>query len=589
MSTPIPTPDYDSIVASLKTFMKNKPEYADYDFDGSMMSSLIDLLSYNSTINAFYLNQVGNEAFLQTAVKKDSVVANAQDFGYSVQSSRSARAVVYMTLTRTSGAETATIELPSGSVFNAAIGTKSFTFRTVVGHTLINNGSGQYSGNVEIYEGRYFSHKFTVTSDNQLNGFVLPNKMVDDSIMNVFVSPVSNLSIKNSYTRTDSIVSGVTPTSQVYFVSMDRGSLTRVRFGDGIIGKLLSVGDVVEVQYLVSSGELANGISSFSLVSVPTNTTATLVVTSGAVGGSDGETIESIKFNAPKYFESQGRAVTVSDYQVLIRKIYSNVGDVIVWGGEDNTPPKYGKVIISIKPKTGYYMTDSEKTYLLALLKNYNVATVTPEIVDPDYMHIIANTTVSFDKSITNKTSAEISSIVSATIASYNQTSLGKFSVALEYSGLSTAILDADSSIVSNKVLFTLEKRSNPVVGASIDITGTFGTAVKFGSLNSSEFVFNNATKCRFVDSATVGSIDLVSYQTGSKIIMKANAGTIDQSTGKYSIVDVYLTSIDSSNIDPTSGEVYFKLISVADSLDVDNTDRNILDIYASTVAVIER
>ena len=589
MTTPIPTPDYDSIVSSLKTFMKSKPEYADYDFDGSMMSTLIDLLAYNSTINTFYLNQVGNEAFLQSAIRKDSVIANAQDFGYNVQSARSARATVYLTLVKTSGPSTDSIELPSGAIFSAVIGTKSFTFRTVAGYTLTNDGQGNYSAYVDIYEGRYFSHKFTVTTDNQLSGVVLPNKMVDDTIMKVFVSPASNLSLQNSYTRSDSIVSGLDSSSQVYFVSTDRGELTRVRFGDGIIGTLLGVGDVIEVQYLVSSGEYANGVSAFSLVSVPANTTASLMVTSGAVGGSSGETIESIKFNASKYFESQGRAVTVNDYQVLIRKLYSNVSDVIVWGGEDNDPPKYGKVIISIKPKTGYYMTTSEKEYVISLLKNYNVATVTPEIIDAQYMHIIANATVSFDKSLTTKTSSEIAALVNSTIASYNTTQLGKFSVGLEYSSLSTAILDADSSIVSNKVLFTLEKRSSPVVGASIDITGTFGTALKFGALDSSYFVFNNATLCKFVDSDTKGFIDLVSYQTGSKIIMKANAGTIDHTTGNYSITDVYLTSIDSSNVDVNSGEVYFKIISVADSLDVDNTDRNILDIYASNTMVIER
>ncbi|MDE3023023.1 MAG: hypothetical protein KGI54_14405 [Pseudomonadota bacterium] len=587
MSLPIPSPDYASNVAALKAFLQAKPEYVDVNFDGSMMRLITDVLAYNTTINAFYLNQVGNEAFLQTAIQTDSVVANAQDYGYSVKTATSASATIYLTLTGSVATFGNSIALPINTIFSASIGTKTFTFRTLAGYNLIGDGTGKYSGTIVVYEGKALTHKFTIDSTNQLNGVVLPNKNVDASKLIVSVSPIENPSLTIGYTKTETIISGVSSTSQIYFTSLDRGQLVRVKFGDGVFGKKLNIGDVVSVQYLISSTELANGVSAFTLVSGISGTTSSVVVVSGASGGASMETNESIKFNAPKYFESQGRAVTENDYKVLVTKLYPNAESVLVWGGEKNVPPKYGKVIISIKPYSGYHLTSSEKANLVNLLSGYNVTTVVPEIIDPEYLYIVANATVSYDTAITNKSSAELGALVSSVISNYNKTTLGKFSVPLQYGSLSIAIGQADPSIISNKVLFTLEKRSNPALNSVTDIIGSFGTAIKIDSIDSSTFTFNNITGCKFIESSDRGYIDLVTFSSGSKSILKSHAGTINHVTGDYAIGSTYLNSLDTSNVDPSTGLVYFKLTGVADSLDVDNAARNILEIYASNVVMV--
>jgi hypothetical protein len=580
----IPTPDYDSIKDSLKAYLKSLPEYVDVDFAGSTIGTLIDLLAYNSTINTFYLNQVANEAFLRTATQRDSVIANAQDFGYPVTGARSAMATVHVSLVKTSGSPTTTLTFPANSIFTAAVGGKTFTFRTIEPYTLINDGLNNYRANVSIYEGKMLTHRFVVTDALLSSGFILPNKSIDDSLLTVTVAPSSNSSAKVAYSKATNAI-GLDETSKVFFTRIDKGDLINVSFGDGVFGVKPAVGDFVEVTYLISSGSIANGVSTFGLTNPPANTSATISVIASANGGGDGETIESIKFFAPKYFESQGRAVTKADYQALIPKLYGNVSDVVVWGGEELTPKQYGRVFISVKPKAGYYMTPTEKTKLFDLIRSYNVVTVIPEIVDPDYTYLVADTTVTVDRSQTARTDAEIATIVSDAIYEYGSTFLGKFSVSLAYSTLSASIQALDPSFVSNRTTFTLEKRLTPTVMASVDISGSFGSAVKYGSLTSSNFTFNGVTQCRF-EEGTAGIIDIVSYSTGSKIVVKASAGTINYTTGAYSIPAVYITSNDSGLTDSTTGKAYMKFTAKSDSQDIDNLNRNILEIYSVTVSV---
>ncbi len=582
----IPTPDYAAIKSSLKSYLKTLPEYVDYDFDGSTLGTLVDLLAYNSTINTFYLNQVANEAFLRTATQYDSVVANAQDFGYPVKSARSAAAKVHASLVKTSGVATSTLELPANSTFTASIGGKTFTFRTLTAYTLINDGLNNYRGDLTIYEGKQLVHRFVVTDALLKSGFVIPNKMVDSTALKVTVAPSSNQNAKVEYSLATSIISGVDSTSQIYFASMDRGGLVNVSFGDGLFGKKPAIGDFIEITYLISSGEIANGISVFGLTNPPANTAATISVISAATGGNSGETIEEIKFYAPKYFESQGRAVTKADYQVLIRKLYNNVGDVVVWGGEEVTPKQYGKVFISVKPQTGYYLTPTEKTELSDLIRSYNMPTVIPDIVDPEYTYVSAETTVTVDRSLTALSDSDLSTIAADAVKGFSQSTLGKFSVSLQYSSLSAAIQAASSAFVSNRTSFTLEKRLTPLVGASIDITNSFGTAVKYGSMTSSNFTFNGVTQCRLEEGTVSGTIDIVSYATGSKVIVKSGAGTINYVTGDFTIPAIYIVSNDSGLTDNTTGKTYMKFTMKSDSQDIDNLNRNILEIYSVTVSV---
>lgn len=581
----IPQPDYDSIKGALKAHLSALPEYVDVNFDGSTIGTLIDLLAYNTTVNTFFLNQVANEAFLRTATQYDSVVANAQDFGYPVGSAKSATAKVHISLVKTSGSPTATMDLPANSIFTTSIGSKTFTFRTLTPVVLINDGLNNYRGDITIYEGKQLTHRYVVDQSLLNSGFVIPNKMVDADTLIVTVAPSSNQSAKVAYSRATSIIEGVGAASQIYFTTIDRGALVNVGFGDGVFGVKPAIGDFVEITYLISSGDIPNSAANFGLTNPPANTVATISVISAAMGGSDGETIEEIKFYAPKYFESQGRAVTKADYEVLIRKKYPNVGDVIVWGGEEVTPKQYGKVFISIKPVTGFYVTPTEKTAIYDLIRSFNVVTITPEIVDPEYTYLTAETTVTVDKSLTAKSDADLSIIVKDAITQFNNSSLGKFSVALQYSTLSTAIQAADPSFVANRTAFTVEKRLTPVVGASVDITNTFGTSVRFGTMTSTNFTFNGVTLCKF-EEGSPGIIDIVSYSGGPKTVLKAGAGAIDYATGEFSIPDVFIVSNDSGLMDDSTGKTYLRLSMKSDSQDIDNLNRNILEVYSSTVTI---
>jgi hypothetical protein len=565
---PIPSPDYTSLEAALKTYLKSRDELKDYDFDGSVLSTVVGMLAYNSTMNAFYLNQVANEAYLETASRRSSVVMNAQDLGYSVGSKSSAFAIVRLTLKESIVSGTTTISLPkSSAVFSASVNNVAFTFRCLQDTTLVSTTEpGVFVGDMIIYEGKQFTNNIVVDGGHIANGITLQNPDVDSSTIQVTVNG-------STYTRQNNIVDGLNGQSKIFFVS-DSYGYPKIEFGDGIIGKSISSGDQVKVSYLKSSGALPNGIGTFSFVGSYLGTTSSVETISAAVGGSEQESIASIKYNAPKWFESQGRAVTADDYKVIATKLFRNISDIIVWGGEQNDPPVYGKVFLSIKPFTGFYMTTTEKAFMVQELKKYNVVTVTPEIIDPDYVYVDISGSLEFMGSQTTYNESSMAELVINAVKSYGTAELGKFASSIRYSRIANVILDAESSIQSTKFTYTLSKHVTPLVGGYSDISVKFGNGIKSSSVMSSKFTFNNYTNCKFVDDG-LGVIRVIDYTAGANIIVP-NAGTVNYQTGEINITRTYLVSVDQSLIEST-GAVYIEFSAGASDFDLNTTQRNIM------------
>jgi hypothetical protein len=565
---PIPSPDYTSLEAALKTYLKSRDELKDYDFDGSVLSTVVGMLAYNSTMNAFYLNQVANEAYLETASRRSSVVMNAQDLGYSVGTKSSAFAIVRLTLKESIVSGTTTISLPkSSAVFRASVNNVSFTFRCLQDTTLVSTTEpGVFIGDMIIYEGKQFINNVVVDGGHVANGITLQNPEVDSSTIQITVNG-------STYTRQNNIVDGINGTSKIFFVS-DSYGYPKIEFGDGIIGKSLVVGDQVKISYLKSSGALPNGVGTFSFVGSYLGTTSSVETISAAVGGSEQESIDSIKYNAPKWFESQGRAVTADDYKVIATKLFRNISDIIVWGGEQNDPPVYGKVFLSIKPFTGFYLTTTEKAFMVQELKKYNVVTVTPEIIDPDYVYVDISGSLEFMGSQTTYNESSMAELVINAVKSYGTSELGKFASSIRYSRIANVILDAESSIQSTKFAYTLSKHVTPLVGGYSDISVKFGNGIKSSSVVSSKFTFNNYTNCKFVDDG-LGVVRVIDYTAGANIIVP-NAGTVNYQTGEINITRTYLVSVDQSLVEST-GAVYIEFSAGASDFDLNTTQRNIM------------
>ena len=376
--------DFDTIKDNLKTFMRNQDEFTDYDFEGSGLSALLDVLSYNTHYLAMNMNMVANESFLDTASVRSSVVSHAKTLGYTPNSARAPIANVNVTLNGAIETLTQAV-IPAGTIFTTQIDDVNYQFVTVSEHT-INKVNGILSfSNIPIYEGTYVTNRYTVDTTNVDQKFLLNDNRSDTTTLTVDVFDTASSTDSTTFTlATDTTQTN--STSNVYFLQEGADGKFEIYFGDGIIGKALSDGNVVRMRYVVTNKAKANGASSFSTTAtISTITDITTATVSNASGGAEPESIQSIKFNAPLDFAAQGRAVTINDFKTIVPKVYANTKSVQVYGGEDNDVPVYGRVYISIVPTAGT-ITASAKDRIITDLKNtYTVASITPVIVDPEY------------------------------------------------------------------------------------------------------------------------------------------------------------------------------------------------------------
>lgn len=544
--------DFDEIKANLKTFLSKQDEFTDYDFEGSGMAVLLDLLAYNTHYQAVYANMLANEMFLDSADLRNSVVSHAKHIGYTARSARSPFATLTVTVNDATGS---TLTMPKGTAFTTTIDGVSYNYVTNVARSITpTNGVFTFS-NVKVYEGTLVTNKYTVNTSDANQRFLIKNTNADTSTLKVTVQNSAADSTTTAYTAVDTLVD-ISSTSNVYFLEAVEDQQYEVKFGDGILGSALQNGNIVTLEYIVTNTSDSNGATSFTNASsIGGFTDITVVTASASGGGADPESVDSIKFNAPKKYSSQNRAVTTNDYKALVRSLYANVQSIQVWGGEDNNPPTYGRVFIAIKPTSGVTLTNSVKDSITTSLNDFNVGSVIPVIVDPVITYLIPQVFVKYDSKITTKTDTDIETLVTTTITNFSTNQLEQFGNMFRYSKFIKQIDDTDASILSNITRLKMYQYFTPNTSGTNTYTINFNNSLYHphdghtSILETTGFNTNDGSgREYFLDDDGSGNVRLYYLVGGVKTIQNSAQGTINYTTGTITISDIYITAI--SNVD---------------------------------------
>lgn len=583
--------DFENIKRNLKTFLStyrndnNDAIFSDYEFEGSSLSILIDLLAYNTHYNAYMANMLANELFLDSAVKRESVVSIAKHLGYTPRSTRSARALITFEVENPTDLP-ASLTLPRYHPFTTFIEGETYTFVNVDPVTVESSNTKYIFNNVEITEGIPLEISYRVLQPGPAEKYEIPNDNVDTTTIRVIVQNSYSDPTSSIFVLSDDIA-GTSPSSNVFYLEENPLQRYEVFFGDGVLGRKLTAGNIVRIQYLVSNGSNCNAGAS-----ILQNFTSSREVDGGTIltpvsvivnshGGAERETIESVRFNAPKFFASYNRAVTSDDYKALIYKANPLIESVAVWGGDQNRPPKYGKVMISLKPYDGYVISQSVKDQISKdILGAKNVMAITPEFVDPEYIWVGINCRVRYDADSTSLPTSSIRSIVDNTIRRYFEDSLQQFDNDFVYSQLIGLIDDSETSIIGNVTRIHLQKRLRP----SINTTNIYDFENKInmnnpltrGSIRSTGFnvIYDGEINlARIIDSTTtttsdIGTLRLVSID--GETIFESNYGTVDYRTGALTIPNLYFVGY-------SGGATDIRINANPVNLDLEATNNQIL------------
>ena len=544
--------DFDNIKANLKRYLSNQNQFKDYDFEGSGMAVLLDLLSYNTHYLSYHANIAANEMFIDTADIRESIVSLAKALGYTPNSPRAAEADINVVV---NGATGATLTMNAGTQFTTTVDGVSYNFVTTSSTTIAPTDGVYTFSNLKIKEGTYVTFNHTADTTDVDQKFLIQSVNADTSTLIVKVQNSDTDTTVNTYTKATSITE-LDSTSKVYFLQESEDGKFEVYFGDGVIGKAIEDGNIVILQYVVTNKTAANGASSFALSgNIGGFSDVTITVNSNAANGAEAESKESIKFNAPKSYAAQDRAVTVNDYKIKVQELYANTKSVSAWGGEDNATPFYGRVYISINPKTGTNLTQATKDSLVTQLKKFSVASVTPVIVDPETTSVLLTSTINYNESATANTSTAIKTLITTAITNYNDNTLNQFDGVLRYSKLLDIIDDAESSILSNITTLKLRKTFTPTLSTSTNYTVDFSNALynphtehnkaAGGILSTTGFKVANDTNVYFFDDDGNGNIRRY-YLIGSvRNYVDSTAGTINYSTGALAFNALTIASIE--------------------------------------------
>ena len=551
--------DFDGIKDNLKTFLSQQDEFTDYDFEGAGMNVLLDTLAYNTHYLAYNANMLANEMYLDSADQRTSVVSLAKQVGYTPRSANSAKATIDVVVNNASGAA---LTMARGTKFTTTVDSTNYSF--------VNNSSvsitpidGVYKfSNLDIYEGTYLNYKYTANTTDTDQRFIIPNDNVDTTTLTVKVQESSSDTTTNTY-KLASGVTGIDSTSKVYFLQEVEDGRFEVYFGDGVLGESIKDGNIVILDYITCNRAEANGASSFTLSgSIGNFSNVTITTLNNASNGDDPETIKSIKYNAPRDYSAQDRAVTAEDYKVLVKSLYANAQSVQVYGGEDAAIPDYGKVYISIKAKSGSNLTVATKVSLVASLKSFAVASVIPVIIDPETTFITLETTFKFDSNQTTKDISTIETNVINAISSYNTDTLENFTGMFRYSAVTKTIDEAETSILSNITKVKMYKFITPTLDSGLKYTLSFNNALynphsghnsgAGGIVSSTGFkISGDDTNEHFLDDDGAGNIRVYYLSGTTRIYTNSTYGTIDYTAGEIILTSSNITSI--SNVDGSS------------------------------------
>jgi len=488
--------DFDEIKKNLKDFFKQQSEFTDYDFEGSGLSVLIDTLAYNTHYNSFYLNMAVNEVFIDSAVKRESVVSLAKMLNYTPRSAKGAVAKINVTVNNVQGNPPSLI-IDRYTAFTSVIDSKTYTFYNIEPATIIPSaGVYSYEG-LSIYEGTFVVNKFEVKpTPGPAQKYVIQNRNIDTDTLKVSVQPSSTSTETAAYARFTKDITELTGAAEVYFLEQNAFGLYEVYFGDGILGKALSVGNQVTLEYLVTAGEVANVSEkipqTFSVAtSIQGYTDVSIAVTQKSSGASPEETIDEIRFNAVRNSTAQNRLVTTTDYENFLRGTYPYIEQVIVWGGEDNDPPKYGKVFVSIQTKPNQILTTTRKSQILTEIDKRRMLGMQTEFVDPEIFYIVIQDIAKYNPNVTNDSSTDVENAIRIAIENYFNENITKFGDDFSASKLIAAIDGAKQSILSNSMIPILERRLNPDPGVAFSQSFKLENKIEHEVLSSTFFFYN--------------------------------------------------------------------------------------------------
>jgi len=537
--------EFDTIKSNLKSYLSAQTTFQDYDFEGSGMDVLMDILAYNTHYMGYYANMIGNEMFMDSSSLRESVVSHAKHLNVIPTSVTSPTAYLNMTFTPTGSPVSLTIA--KNTKFTTSISAISYTFTTTSATTIL-PAAGVYSvTNLAIKEGKILNKSYTVDLANTLQRFIIPNANVDTSTISVTVQNSSSDSTVVAWADGNSLdVTTITSSQKVYFLQEVEEGKYELIFGDGAVGKQLSDGNIIFIEYLVTGGVAANQASSFTAVgSVAGLTSAnyTLTVATAASGGAVSESINSLKNNAPKLYQAQKRATTKDDYKAILLAERNDIDSITIYGGEDASPPVYGKVYIAIKPagNTSYSNTakDDIKT---SILKKTNVVTVIPEIVDPIFYYLLITTTINYDPVTLLTSENTLKSEIDTSITNYFTTDLQKFDQKFRYSVLTKKIDNTDSAIRNSKTSLKYQMWITPVTLATVSTyTMEFNNPVTKGSISSTSFTASDGNTYSLIDDSAgvIKNTKITSGVVDSPAVYftlpdgSTTQGTIDYTTGK--------------------------------------------------------
>ena len=584
--------DFDNIKNNLKFFLKGQDKFKDYDFEGSGMSILLDTLAYNTHYMAYNANMVANEMFLDSSSLRSSAVSHAKMLGYEVTSARAPKATINVNLQTTDATKT----MSAGTAFTATIDGTNYQFVTISDVTRANSGNSVNFDSVDIYEGTYIISKTIVDTTNVDQKFILTDPRADTSTLTVKVQTSTSDTSTTTYTKADDITQ-LSATSTVYYLQeVERGRF-EVYFGDGVISKALEDGNIVQLQYVVTNKGVANGVSSFTPPTSIDGATSIVVTTvSSAIGGAEQESVNSIKLKAPLNYSAQGRAVTTSDYEVYVKKLFANTQAVSVWGGEDgsydsstgvSSTPEYGKVFISVKSTTGVDLTSTQKDNLVKGLAPYKVASVTPVIVDAETTELILGVTFNFNSSSTTSTGTELASLVNATLQSYNTSDLQSFNQPFRHSKVLRLIDETDTAILNNTTTVTIAKKFSPTLSTATSYNINFNNrfynpvsgynATGGGIVSSTGFYMNSVTTIEyFFDDDGSGNLRIYYLVGNTRTYTNSTAGTVDYTTGLIKINSMVITGV--GNVDDTTSS-QIRITALPNSNDIVPVRNQILEI----------
>ncbi|QPB08261.1 baseplate wedge subunit [Synechococcus phage S-H9-1] len=546
--------DFAQIKTALKDYLRANSDFTDYDFEGSALSNMIDVLAYNTYYTAFNANMVVNELFIDSASLRDNVVSLAKQLGYRPKSKTAPTAYTSFTVSYNNPTTDTEVTLQAGSGFLSSWDNTLYQFiATRDEKAQVVNGVATFT-DIPIKEGSWIKNTYTYQSALKSQRFIIDNPGVDTTTIQVRVYPSTTATIYTEYTLSENILEAK-PSSEIYFLEEVSEERYEVIFGDGVMGKKVDDGSKIEISYLVTSGPDANGAKTFTFSgnllnqsgNNPVNFAVAVVPgsTISAAGGASIESVDKIKFQAPKMFAAQDRAVTSQDYGSIVRNIYPAVSDIIVFGGEEQDPPAYGKVFISVKPEDAARLTSVTKQQIKDRLKEYRVAAITPEIIDPSILYVEVNSKIFYSQSNTELGRNQIRDLVIREFQDYIDTSdTEKFNGKFRYSKAIAVIDNAERAINSNLTSVTMRKDFY----AQINSTSYYEICYQNSFLDdddpvvsSTGFVVTEYPNSTVYLEDRTGKIVLYTIDsvTGDKILLDDNIGDIDYVKGEIKLYDV--------------------------------------------------